>query len=1211
MAFLVDPTLFQAEGAVINWAQVAGRLGLFNVAGVPRDQLLPVLQLRWMFRDVMGMPTEPFIVWRRHRKERKPKPLELDISPLNILFGAHLVDWHDTMSLVEVDVDGAAGLLFAFAGSPLLSQVVAFAGAPGGPATLTLTAPIMDGLLASAGVVVKKVRGLPSDDLSQAAGWEKLELVGLPVPKPEWNGINHHAADQGMITALTTPKDAARQRLERGAPPVGWGALLQTGFPAPIWTSPNFLQLIEEVNDSPLAALKGVLAAFPPNQQAGQQVQVPMPPPENSSGQSMSVPGGTSQISPLGVTLMGAGSDPHLSLTLGFGTAYPVVPSHTLAAVALPGQLDFDYMVTARWEKGLDGNSPAVEYAAPVPTPQLAVAPPAPANLVSELMGHLRPLQGDQDWRCTVRVSWDRPIAIPLFRARTYAFARAGIAPPAPAVALLEPRKSGGYRPITINTTLNSPDEEDWRLHAVDRELPIPSNPGTRSLKYGAAHQDLYGQWSGWSALNATVQQPPVDQVRIVSAELRALMPPVSGAICNGTLTIEFLWDWRIRSPDVIRFAGRLYAAANHGDPPPNTSVPAGLQKSLGGGFPAFDIAFTGDAPTNASLNVKALNQAGDAQVTFGPAQGNEARRYRVTIPGFSLNFGGTGHIGLALWAQARERIPPQRTGNWSSEPSVVSVSDPRPPVIPPDIVTLASLPDASGECHARLGWSASPGAAGYFIYESTETKILLANSLAEAPPDMTLSQRLTRIKNAFKSNPSRREFTRRNARLIQGSSADITLPRGATSIHVFIVLGVNAGQVEAEWPGGPDPDDMLQAFAAPRVQVPAMPTLEVQSFFDETVPPGNYRAKVRIGTRTGARVKRLDLHRVRVDDAARQLDSMGPPVQSINSSSAGWTTSEVTDTMGTHLVSALGVDTPNGSWKRVWYRATAWSDKDDLRGTLAGRSPASSVAWVVVPPNTPPDLSAVISDWPAGGAPADVLLKWSSSAPIRKTPLGPHLMTVRARLVGAAPGVEPLIAVDQPLDQLPTAEPATGSGVWRAGTTKPVPYRALIRRAALTDSVLCAIRITDPLGRVSEQLVTIAPGPVLPDPVLENFLVTPSVTPPGVTVSWTSNAPIEAGDAGAYQLRVTVLRPPKQLFPPFGPWVSQPPIVLEMGLDDVPLDEPGPVPPGVDPLRVRRMPGGGPDHSYYAFSRVPTTAMVVRLAAPDGRVAEHTQPVT
>jgi hypothetical protein len=670
MTFLVDPTRFQAEGALINWAVVVRRLGLLEVAGVARERLLPLLQLRWMIHAEMGMPTEPFIVWRRARKVRKPAPLTVDISSLNILFGARLVDWHDTMSVVEVDVDGASGAAYAFAGAPLLSQVVAFAVAPGGTATLQLSAPAMDGLVVSAGILVKQVRGLPADDLSQAAGWEKLELVGLPVPRPEWNGINHHAAEQGLVTALTTPQEAARQRLERGAPPVGWGPLLQTGVPAPVWASPDFPKLIKEVNDAPLGALKGILGSFPPNQQAAQKVQVPMPPPENSSGQQMSVPGGTSQVSPLALTLMGAGSDPHLSLVLGFGAAYPV--GQQVVTHALPDMVDLDYMVTARWEKGLDGQSAPVEYAAPVPTPQPAVPPPPPVNLVSEPMGHLRPLQRDEDWRCSIRVSWDRPIPIPLFRARTFAFARAGISPAEPAVALLQPRESGGLRPLTINTSLNTADEENWRLHGVDRELTIPSNPGQRTMKYGAAHQDIYGQWSRWTALNATVHQPAEDQVRIVSAELKPLLPPASGAVCNGILTIELLWDWRIRSPGLIRFAGRLYAAANRGDPPPNTSVPPGLQRSLGGAFPAFEIGFTGDIPSDPTLNVIALNQDGDAQVAFGPAQGNEARRYRVTIPGFSLNFGSTGHIGLALWAQAGERIPPQRTGAWSDEPSLV-----------------------------------------------------------------------------------------------------------------------------------------------------------------------------------------------------------------------------------------------------------------------------------------------------------------------------------------------------------------------------------------------------------------------------------------------------------------------------------------------------------------------------------------------------------
>jgi len=80
-------------------------------------------------------------------------------------------------------------------------------------------------------------------------------------------------------------------------------------------------------------------------------------------------------------------------------------------------------------------------------------------------------------------------------------------------------------------------------------------------------------------------------------------------------------------------------------------------------------------------------------------------RRYRLTIPGFKLDFASTGHVGLALWAQGQENLAPQRTGDWSAEPLVISASDPRPPVITAEHedVQLTSLGDARGEHRARL----------------------------------------------------------------------------------------------------------------------------------------------------------------------------------------------------------------------------------------------------------------------------------------------------------------------------------------------------------------------------------------------------------------------------------------------------------------------------------------------------------------------------
>src|SRR6202035_957356 len=116
----------------------------------------------------------------------------------------------------------------------------------------------------------------------------------------------------------------------------------------------------------------------------------------------------------------------------------------------------------------------------------------------------------------------------------------------------------------------------------------------------------------------------------------------------------------------------------------------------------------------------------------------------------------------------------------------------------------------------------------GYFIYEASETSMLQANGLHEATPAQTLDDRLLVLKNAFHNNPLRAPFTRVNSTLLLGTSKDVTLPRGSTSIHLFVVLGVSAGQVESDWPGGLKPEDSLMAIAAPHIMHPAPPTIEV-----------------------------------------------------------------------------------------------------------------------------------------------------------------------------------------------------------------------------------------------------------------------------------------------------------------------------------------------------------------------------------------------
>ena len=1211
--YIVDPTLFYAEGAVVNWSTAARRLGIQQPANLayvaPAAQ--PVVQLRWMLRATaklssqtrMGLPTEPFMVWQRPHGLIEEKPLV--IEQRSLLFSNQVaVRWtgHGMSHVTAVVNASGAGLLIAYAGAPALSSVVGFAIVPAGSGvSVSIAAPIIEGLLFSNNISVISVTGMESGPLAQASGWKLIERVGLPVKQADWNGIGKHGEPQGLTGAITDAPSAAIARLNRGAPPIGWAPDLAAGVPAPPWTAPDFAKLVDEVNVGALNDLKAIAANYPPNQQGAQKIAIHLPPPENSSGQQMSEGDSVSQVSPLALLLMAASTDPFLNLVLGFGTAYPYAPESNFRFTPR-----FDYMITAHYERGLDGVSGPADYAAIVPTPGTALAPPPPANLVTPALGILRPLATNGSWRATTRLSWDRTPLAQLFRTASFAAARAGITPHIGTAALMDKRDSGGFRTIAINDVVTDPpDPEHWRIHAVDRELSIPINPGSLQLKYGVAIQDIYGQWTPWSTADTSVHQPALDRVRIVKATLLPRVP-ASGTVCATSLEIEFLWDWRIRSLEQVTFVGNLYLAATTGSPPPSLSVPPGLARSIAGAQPAFVLNFNGaDQPAAAAgVSIIALNEAGDAQVAFGAAQGHN-RRIRVTLSGFSLDFGPTGHVGLALWTRGQEHVAPQRVGPWSEHPAVISSSDPRPPVVPVAHVLLGSLPDSSGQSHAKLGWTAQPNAGGYFVYEAAETTLLQANHLSEATPDQTLDDRLLILKNAFHANPSRLPFTRMNATLLQGTSTDVTMPRGSTSIHVYVVLAVSAGQVESDWPAGATPESALMAIAAPHVMRPAAPTIEVSSFFDPSSVPPAYKAKISIATRPGPRPRKIELHRVRVDDAAKEVDSMGPAILRLQPTAPSWTVTQAVDTHGlSFIATAIGQDTPSGSWRRVWYRATAWTGPDPTRGGLPGRSPASNAAWVVLPPSSPPVLSTLAF----GGSPdpADVVVEWTCVSPRKKTPLGPHKIAVRAALPGAPPKTAALFALDSTLDQLGSTAPAGVSGVWivSAPGASPVIYRALIHRVASTDVINFAVRITDPVGRMGEQLATVPGGPITPPPDLSALTLQKMVgSPPRVLLSFSTSVPLVAPLEGPYSIKVVAtFRRPFFIFP-------APVRTIQLSVGGIPtvMHPAGPAPD----IQIARADGPGPIHSFTVSTLGAVVSFEVTVTAPDGSKIKKTQVVS
>ncbi len=1197
MAYIVDQTVFHAEGALISWTAAAQRLNIPLWAPLPT-----VIELRWMLSDGMGMPTEPFVVWSRpHSAAGNWQPLAISQKQL-LFFGLFtLVTWSQgSASSVSVDVQApSGGTILAFAGGPLFSNICAVAAVPTGNSTIELSAHIIDGLLVAPGITVTAVRGLLSTAYANAPGWTAIELVGLPVKQADWSGIGKHGEPQGMVGAFTDAQTAAVARLTRGAPPIGWALTDGSGIAAPTWVAPNFGSLVGEVNsglgplDQPglLDELKDIVKNFAPDQQAAQTITVALPQPSNSSGQSMGGADTSTTLAPLVMTLMAASLDPFLSLVLGFGTAYPPAKD---AAAAPAGPGGFDFMVTARWEKGLDGKSAPAEYAAIIPAPVAPPAPPPPANMFTEVVGALRPLAGDGNWRSTVRVGWDRPPNIQLFRTASFAATRASTAPVAPIVALMAARPSGGYLPIAINQAADPPDPEFYHLNTVDREVQIPSNPGTCQLTYAAAVQDIYGQWTPWISVARSLVQPDLEPVQIVSATLKPIAP-ASGSVCATSLDIEFLWDWRIRTPQQITFVARMYAAATHGTPPPSTVVPAGFDRSLAGGGAALVITFSGAVPSAPGTTIIPLTEDGEKNAgSFGDAQGGDTRRYRLTLSGLSLDFGATPFIGLAIWAMGQELIAPQRLSAWTDKPLVVAIGDPRPPVVQIEHVTLGSLPDATGSSHVRIHWPTPSNAVGFFIYEATEANMLDAFGLPAPAPSDTLDARLAVLNHAFHTNPLRRPFTRLNSTATTASSMDIALPRGSTSIHLYVVLGVSAGQVESAWPSLPTPEDSLIAIAAPHIAKPAPPMLETQRILDNSTNPPTYKASLTISSRPGPRPNQIDIHRVRVDDAARELDTMGPPIASLTASAGGWVVTK--DPTHTYIASVTGTDAPPGSWKRVWYRATAWTAPDPTRGALPGRSDASAATFVVLPPPDPPVLTPLLIG--TGPAAADVVLQWTCASPVPRTPLGPHRITLRAVVPGTPPQGPPgpLLALDSTLDQLGKTQPATGSAAWIVSTASGVTtYRALVRRAAITQSFRFVASITDPIGRSGEQLTIVASGPVDPPPDLENLKVQriPMPLPTRTVLTFTSSSPINAPLDGPYVLKITALPSIPHPFPP--------PPTIQMALGDVPTRAPVGPPPVMYVVRS----GAGPTYTYTAVTTASVGHFVVRITAPNAQFVE------
>ncbi|MFD1943597.1 hypothetical protein [Paradevosia shaoguanensis] len=1186
---IVNPKLFAVEAALIDWTRVVRRSGLDGFTDADYEALRrsrPRVHLRWAVSGKAGFPTGPFTVWRRKAGDGEQQPEIMDYQLDRYLYGNLLIlKWYGPpMAVLRIKGEMTSeGVIYAFSGVPSPQNVVATVSLQPGTFTAELRGPLLTTAMIYGSVDISEVAGIPAEQYGEPNEWTEQEVVGLPIDDfGVWSTIGSHTDKQGLMADLGDPIPAALARLDRGAPPIGWPHYAN-GMAVPAWERPDPGLLIEEAQRELLSRLADILR-LPPEQQAGTRIEVTVPRPVNSAGQRMSGPDSTGLVSPFALAMSAASIDPFFSLALGMGTALDAGEDQ------LYRKQIYDYMITAPYAQGLDGNSEPIELAALALDPQPPPMPPVPAALDTDIAGMQRPYATDEAWRASVIASWSRLPATGLFRVASFAAARLPQAPAGQPVLLLEQRDSGGHRPIGGDAPPQDDQQAAEWAHASDGDLPIPPNPGTAQTVYAVSTQNIFGMWSPWSTAERVDTQPGLDHVGVLAATFRATAPP-SGKICPGVLEIDLSWDWRVRSVSSFTLVGRLFAAPLRNSPAPDTSVPGGLARNLGGGGAAISVSFNGNAANISEGQIRPMKADG-SEFLPGPDTAQAVRRYRLTIPGFSVDFGATSHAGLALWIRARERIAPHRYGPWQANPILTYASDPVPPPIERVVVPLSSLPDAAGFCHHRVAWKPAQGAIGYNLYASDESAILDENGIAELGPSATLEQRMIRLRDAFIANPSRRTFTKVNDRIAEGTSLDVKLPRGSTAIHLHVALPISAGGVEGVWPVHDTmfEDNTVDCVAAPRLLTPTAPTLEVRRVLDTTAVPQRERIRIELRSNPGPRVQRYELFRTRVEEAALDVDTMGPPVAVVDGATASYQHETVYDEHFEveHLVSANGHDDPDGSWKRVWYRAVAWSHPDLYRGGLVDRSPGSHLVSAVLPPNGPPDLSAITATWP-GGDPNAIRLNWTSTAPIAPTPLGPHRLVVSAQKRNA-PGEKALLAFASTLDKV-----AYGSDpqVWRTDEGGAASYHATVSRAALADALAVTIRLTDPLGRLTERFLDIEGGSALVRPDI--FDVQPA-RPPIVGLTFRTSAPLTPPPQGAYRLAISAT---------FQSSILRPLSTRTYSSDLHSIPTQLPINPR-NPIEVARIAGSKP-LQFAVRLQGTVRSLQLRIIAPDGRYAEYT----
>ena len=316
----------------------------------------------------------------------------------------------------------------------------------------------------------------------------------------------------------------------------------------------------------------------------------------------------------------------------------------------------------------------------------------------------------------------------------------------------------------------------------------------------------------------------------------------------------------------------------------------------------------------------------------------------------------------------------------------IVRVLDPLPPMVTftPPSISWTALPDATGTARGLLQVDPRPKAAGYYVWEATESALWHVLSPATPEPGSQHSARHSRClsESLDRQQPdaSLQGFARLNKDPIAAARTEISVPCGGC--HALRLSHLRHQRCQRRSRRSPQ----VAIFGVPRRNVPGVPRMLLRK------PPAPQTGIQVIALPVESAAAPAGYRVFRVQNPSLSLDAstMGPP--KIDETNPAWQDYSGTTLAGNPLTGKTIVDaaaTP--SWYPYYYRITAIGAQDQANGLLSGESGYSGAQLQYSLPPNPPLLAAFTHS----GTPQFALIKLLTDLPVTPSPVGPALVEV------------------------------------------------------------------------------------------------------------------------------------------------------------------------------------------------------------------------